>query len=907
MNKSGDKRGTKEVNPNNFANNPERASAAGRKRKDNSQIIKSAQQQLTTGRERRITPEVQAEIRNALFEPDKNGVPFYKQFIASFLSEAKKDPSGRAGMTLASTMFKENVLSVLDAEMEKQMNKDYEFTEYRIRKTLYPKQQEVYDDSLSRTIECICTRRAGKCWAPGTELRMFNGGIKRVEDIKVGDVLLGPDSQPRHVISLAHGFDEMYRIRSVKDEIVFECNKPHVLTLLRSHIPTKRYKVGELYDMSVEEYLNSSQRDKDSFKLIRASIEYPEQQHAIDPYVLGYWLGDGCKNAPTITIGKKELQAVDWFKRNVENLTWNECSQGRCWSIYMKGVLDDFRALGFCNKDYKDNYKYIPDSYKYDSRKNRLKLLAGLIDSDGYYSRGKRTSALEYGTSDERLRDDILELCRSLGFHTTVTTGPSAYNDKQCKTAYNITIKGKTTEVPLVLDRKRPSKDSTQCIGYSFTVEPIGRGEYYGFTLQEPDGRCLLKDYTITHNTELVARMLVREATKLPYMTPVGKALERNAIYLNRTFDNATAQMGKPVTDLLDSLGIKYEGSPGSGMIKLDNGNTITFGGYNNKGDIDKYRGFHYGLICLDEIGHLRNPDALMKETLEPALVDYGTEGKIIMTGTPPRVKANFAYIQWHNPNITHYHWSFMDNPFIPNKEAVIETACKEHGVTPDAPFIQREYYGNLEAFDIDALIFNGYKKVKEAPKDRTWSHAYIGVDWGYEDKAAVVSMVADRATKTMYVVDCWSMPKQAISTICEEICRQLNNLKTNFRLAREPWVICDSNEKGAVYELYKTYKIANSYCAYKYDRDMALDQLAEWCRTDRIFTCENAKSLIDDLDNSIWARDENTDQLLHELSDEYHPNAAMALLYASRQFAYDVMGIDATKTAKNILEGQNQ
>lgn len=568
MNKSGDKRGTKEVNPNNFANDPEKASAAGKKRKDNSQIIKSAQQQLTTGRERRITPEVQSEIRNALFEPDKNGVPFYKQFIQSFLNEAKKEPSGRAGMTLASTMFKENVLSVLDAEMEKQMNKDYEFTEYRIRKTLYPKQQEVYDDNLSRTIECICTRRAGK--------------------------------------------------------------------------------------------------------------------------------------------------------------------------------------------------------------------------------------------------------------------------------------------------------------------------------------------------SELVARMLVREATRPPFMTPAGKALERNAIYLNRTFDNAVGQMGKPVTELLDNLAIKYEGSPGSGMIKLDNGNTITFGGYNNKGDIDKYRGFHYGLICLDEIGHLRNPDALMKETLEPALVDYGTEGKIIMTGTPPRVKANFAYIQWHNPNITHYHWSFMDNPFIPNKDAVIETACKEHGVTSDAPFIQREYYGNLEAFDVDALIFNGYKKVKEAPKGRTWSHSYIGVDWGYEDKAAVVSMVADRATKTMYVVDCWSMPKQAISTICEEICRQLNNLKTNFRLARDPWVICDSNEKGAVYELYKTYKIANAYCAYKYDRDMALDQLAEWCRTDRIFTYENAKPLIEDLDNSIWARDENTDQLLHELSDEYHPNAAMALLYASRQFAYDVMGIDAAKTAKDILEGRD-
>ena len=65
-------------------------------------------------------------------------------------------------MMLANTMFKEDVMTVLDAEMNKQINKDFEFTDYRIRKTLYPKQQEVYDDILSRTIECICTRRAGK-------------------------------------------------------------------------------------------------------------------------------------------------------------------------------------------------------------------------------------------------------------------------------------------------------------------------------------------------------------------------------------------------------------------------------------------------------------------------------------------------------------------------------------------------------------------------------------------------------------------------------------------------------------------------------------------------------------------------------------------------------------------------
>ena len=360
--------------------------------------------------------------------------------------------------------------------------------------------------------------------------------------------------------------------------------------------------------------------------------------------------------------------------------------------------------------------------------------------------------------------------------------------------------------------------------------------------------------------------------------------------------------MGKPVTTILDDLDIKYSGSPGSGTITLDNGNTITFGGYNNKGDIDKFRGFHYGLICLDEISHLRNPNVLMKETLEPALMDYGTEGHIVMTGTPPRIKANYAYELWHNDNIKHYHWSFMDNPFIPGKEAVIETACKEHGVDQNAPFIQREYFGNMEAFDTEAMIFNGYKTYDKLP-DRTWNRAYIGVDWGYEDKAAVVSMVVDDKNKEMYVTKCWSYSKKSISEICEEVKSQLLALQ-QLRIAQKPWIICDSNEKSAVYELYQTYHIENAFCAYKYDLDVGIDQLSQWLRTGNIKVPVDPNSeLTKDLDNSVFERDEETDQLTHEISDEYHPNAAMALLYASRQFAFDVMGLtDDNKSAKNIL-----
>lgn len=387
--------------------------------------------------------------------------------------------------------------------------------------------------------------------------------------------------------------------------------------------------------------------------------------------------------------------------------------------------------------------------------------------------------------------------------------------------------------------------------------------------------------------TELVARILVREAAKPPYITPVGKPLERSAIYLNRSFDNAVSQMGKPVTNLLDSLDIKYEGSPGSGKITLSNGGTITFGGYNNKGDIDRFRGEHYSLVAIDEISHLRNPKVLMQETLEPALADYGPDGHIIMTGTPPRTKKSYAYEQWHNPNIKHYHWSFMDNPYIPNKEEIIEKVCKEHNVTIEAPFVQREYYGNMEAFDVDAMVFRGYKTMKPISQG-IYDRAYVGVDFGFEDEAAVVSFVAKN--KRLMPVDEWHASKQSISSICNEIKRQYDNLK-KLGLAYEPDIICDNNEKGAVYELSETYGLPNVYCAYKYNRDVAIEQLAEWLRTDIIFVKENGY-LAEECESTLWKRDDETDEIMHEIDDDvYHPNGLMALLYLSRHFAYEELG----------------
>lgn len=393
--------------------------------------------------------------------------------------------------------------------------------------------------------------------------------------------------------------------------------------------------------------------------------------------------------------------------------------------------------------------------------------------------------------------------------------------------------------------------------------------------------------------TNLMARMLVRDILKPSH----------HALYINRSFDNAIAQMWRHVIDLLDMVGIKYDGSRGNGIITLSNGSDLTFSGANNTVDVDKFRGTKLSFVGIDEFGHLKGTRYLLNEVIQPATIDYA-DSQIVMIGTPPRTK-NYAYQLWHNPKIKKYSGTFQDNPYIPNRDKVLQEVADLHGCDITSSFIRREYLGDTEAFDDEALIFKGYKTYKEIPnRNRSWTHAYIGVDWGFEDQAYVVATLADQRTKELYVVEEWHMSKQATSTICDEVKRQYNMLKEEFNISHMPMVICDTNDKSGTLELFNTYKIPNVCNAYKYDKDLAIEQMAEWLRTGNM-SIKEGMYLEEECNMTLWKRDPDTDKLLHTIDDEaYHPNGLFALLYVSRQYDFEIMGGKYSKTAREVIEG---
>ena len=336
----------------------------------------------------------------------------------------------------------------------------------------------------------------GKCHGKGTEILMADGSTKKVENIVVGDALMGEDSTPRTVRQLARGQEEMCRIVPVKGE-PWTCNMSHILSLVVSYnyVP---FKQGQVVNMTVREYLSLPFKQRQCLKLYRTGVEFNKQALELDPYLIGLWLGDGSRCSSYITNTDKEVISYmkTWAKENDYKL---RISQGitYCFSTPL-GETNPLRTeVRSCLTETRD--KFIPQKYLINSRKNRLALLAGLIDSDGYYHHGHYEIVSKFDT----LARDILFLARSLGF--------AAYNHKKVATLKSrnyscivnrITISGDFKGLPCLIARKKPTKRK-QCknvLRTGFSVQQLGIGDYYGFELKDKH-LYLLGDFTVTHNT----------------------------------------------------------------------------------------------------------------------------------------------------------------------------------------------------------------------------------------------------------------------------------------------------------------------------------------------------------------------------------------------------------------------
>ena len=299
---------------------------------------------------------------------------------------------------------------------------------------------------------CInAARDHGKCEAVGTPVRMYDGTIKKVEDVVVGDLLMGIDSKPRRVVATRRGHDSlMYRIDQSRGDS-YTVNSRHICTLIEKDrngsIATASKRI---VDIDIPTLLSKTpNRVKERYRGFKVAVQYPTRPVEIEPYSFGY----------------------------------NARSNSR-----------------------------IPEQYLVNSEEVRLQVLAGLIDSDGnYWQGGYHFSNTNYQlVCDVKNLADSLGFCTRMGGGTRYCKALGRDYSSWC-----VTISGELDRIPVKIARKKVQTDWAAKTSHkdwgtidgvhptvvsSLKITPVGEGDYISITT-DGDHRFVLGDGTITHNS----------------------------------------------------------------------------------------------------------------------------------------------------------------------------------------------------------------------------------------------------------------------------------------------------------------------------------------------------------------------------------------------------------------------
>ena len=285
-------------------------------------------------------------------------------------------------------------------------------------------------------------------------------GMRSLADVSVGDIVYDEKGKETTVIDTVVEYPKTaYYIHFSTGEKI-HCGGEHQWTLWDHHA-RKQYnrknttqlnkpdnwatwkddnsgrgaKTIDTDEMYLTQTFKSGLRDDREYSIFTCDpIQWEEKQLTVDPYVLGYWLGNGTRRNSQITVNYDDWEHV---KNKIEQAgyyfsTINKKPQDKHMvtaSIAKKGQFNNSIFSLFKGKN------YIPEEYKYGSIEQRKQLLYGLMDSDGYNS---GVNTVEFCSKDEHLSDLVFHLAASLGQKPVRCNGPAKLYGKDCGMRYRI-------------------------------------------------------------------------------------------------------------------------------------------------------------------------------------------------------------------------------------------------------------------------------------------------------------------------------------------------------------------------------------------------------------------------------------------------------------------------------------
>lgn len=312
----------------------------------------------------------------------------------------------------------------------------------------------------------LTSRQAGKLLPCNTKIPLFQGGFKTINDITVGDRIIGSDGKSTTVIYKSPRQNpRMFKITFDDGNVVDACEN-HLWTV-RNKLNNNNSETKDTKTLYTD-YKSINPRGYERYKYAVDNIkpvQYSEKQVKITPYQLGIWLGKG-----DLTFDSRELQHY--------NLIGN---------------------------------KHIPDDYLYGSIQQRTDLLHGLMDYCGKISKDNIYS-IRLTNKNKQLVDDVVQLLASIGikvFKTVIHN--KRYDSYSTRLTFGTQLsvfKNKKVVINNNVTRKKYNQSRT-----IIKIEQIENAEGYCIQVDAQDSLFAITDnYILTHNTTVATVIILHTA-----------------------------------------------------------------------------------------------------------------------------------------------------------------------------------------------------------------------------------------------------------------------------------------------------------------------------------------------------------------------------------------------------------
>lgn len=477
--------------------------------------------------------------------------------------------------------------------------------------------------------EAILTlsRKNSKALALETPIPTPNGWTTMGE-IQVGDRVLGSNGKPVRVIDTSEVFTkhDCYRMEFSNGDAIIADAGHRWVTMTKTE---RKRKNQPAWSVKTTEEISrtmtvGNRGDRNHVIPKSPVLDLPEVDLPIDPWMLGYWLGNGDSSGARVHCHLQDfIQITRLIEQSGEGVpvveTRKGISESLCMSININSFGRSVRGEECFRKRLRETKlmgdKHIPKRYLRASESQRRALLQGLLDSDGHAVTNpiNGTGQVQLTLTNNQLARDALELIRTLGVKATGKVRKTyIYGDRK-QDALHIQFSASRDEGWFRLERKNndlPERSITR--GRTVTItrcELIDDVPTKCIAVDAPDSLFLAGEcFTPTHNTASIAALV----TALMSLSPDDYGLKGQEIQIGAS-DKKQAGIAYSMVeryiqfDTTLGIGKRFKLTPS--RKELAHRGTLTELRCLSS-DVHRQHGGNPAVVLLDEIGNVPNAQA---------------------------------------------------------------------------------------------------------------------------------------------------------------------------------------------------------------------------------------------------------------------------------------------------------